>query len=145
MGVNENLDLVRVPSGNCSRNRIHFIRTTHSRAGRDRNSDSGSGGAGGHLSPQLNNRQAHDRKRCGHGRIAGHVRCVRTGDFAGTGAGRSSPRPAERQAVGGPATAALHTAEIRKLHRAGVRKSEIARRLEIGRTSIRRILTQKKS
>jgi hypothetical protein len=30
--------------------------------------------------------------------------------------------------------------EIRKLHRAGVSKSEIARRLRIGRTSVRRIL-----
>ena len=44
------------------------------------------------------------------------------------------------QRLGRPATAALHTAEIRKLHRAGVSKSEIARRLHIGRTSVRRIL-----
>jgi putative DNA-invertase from lambdoid prophage Rac len=44
------------------------------------------------------------------------------------------------QRLGRPATAALHTAEIRKLHRAGVSKSEIARRLQIGRTSVRRIL-----
>jgi DNA invertase Pin-like site-specific DNA recombinase len=29
---------------------------------------------------------------------------------------------------------------VRKLHRAGVSKSEIARRLKIGRTSVRRIL-----
>src|ERR1041384_4770961 len=42
--------------------------------------------------------------------------------------------------LGRPATAALHTAEIRKLHRADVSKSEIARRLNIGRTSVRRIL-----
>jgi DNA invertase Pin-like site-specific DNA recombinase len=42
--------------------------------------------------------------------------------------------------LGRPATAALHTAEIRKLHRAGVAKAEIARRLQIGRTSVRRIL-----
>jgi putative DNA-invertase from lambdoid prophage Rac len=42
--------------------------------------------------------------------------------------------------LGRPATAAAHTAEIRKLHRAGVSKSEIARRLQIGRTSVRRIL-----
>ena len=42
--------------------------------------------------------------------------------------------------LGRPATAALHAAEIRKLHRAGVSKSEIARRLQIGRTSVRRIL-----
>ena len=43
--------------------------------------------------------------------------------------------------LGRPATAARHASEIRKLHRAGVSKSEIARRLEIGRTSVRRILT----
>jgi putative DNA-invertase from lambdoid prophage Rac len=42
--------------------------------------------------------------------------------------------------LGRPVTAALHAAEIRKLHRAGVAKAEIARRLEIGRTSVRRIL-----
>jgi DNA invertase Pin-like site-specific DNA recombinase len=37
-------------------------------------------------------------------------------------------------------TAGLHAAEIRKLHRTGVSKSEIARRLQVGRTSVRRIL-----
>jgi putative DNA-invertase from lambdoid prophage Rac len=42
--------------------------------------------------------------------------------------------------LGRPATAALHTAEIRKQHRAGVAKAEIARRLGVGRTSVRRIL-----
>jgi DNA invertase Pin-like site-specific DNA recombinase len=42
--------------------------------------------------------------------------------------------------LGRPATAAVHAAEIQKLHRAGVSKSEIARRVEIGRTSVRRIL-----
>ena len=42
--------------------------------------------------------------------------------------------------LGRPATAAVHAAEIRKLHRAGISKSEIARRLQIGRTSVRRIL-----
>src|SRR5437870_10166841 len=42
--------------------------------------------------------------------------------------------------LGRPATAAAHTAEIRELRRAGVSKSEIARRLEIGRTSVHRIL-----
>lgn len=42
--------------------------------------------------------------------------------------------------LGRPATAAPHTAEIRKLHRAGVSKAEIARRLQVGRTSVRRIL-----
>jgi DNA invertase Pin-like site-specific DNA recombinase len=43
--------------------------------------------------------------------------------------------------LGRPATATVHAADIRKLHRAGVSKSEIARRLQIGRTSVRRILT----
>src|SRR5579872_4310913 len=42
--------------------------------------------------------------------------------------------------LGRPATAAAHAAEIRKLRLAGVSKSEIARRLQIGRTSVRRIL-----
>jgi putative DNA-invertase from lambdoid prophage Rac len=46
--------------------------------------------------------------------------------------------------LGRPATAAIHTAEIRKLHRGGVSKSEIARQLSIGRTSIRRILATSK-
>ena len=45
--------------------------------------------------------------------------------------------------LGRPETAGLHTAEIRKLHRAGVSKSEIARRLQMGRTSVRRILTNR--
>jgi len=42
--------------------------------------------------------------------------------------------------LGRPATAAVHAAEVWRLHRTGVSKSEIARRLQIGRTSVRRIL-----
>ena len=42
--------------------------------------------------------------------------------------------------LGRPATAAAHAPEIEKLYRAGVSKSEIARRLQIGRTSVRRVL-----
>jgi putative DNA-invertase from lambdoid prophage Rac len=42
--------------------------------------------------------------------------------------------------LGRPATAVVHASEVRKLHRTGVSKSEIARRLKIGRTSVRRIL-----
>ncbi len=42
--------------------------------------------------------------------------------------------------LGRPATAAAHAEEVRTLHRAGISKSEIARRLQIGRTSVRRIL-----
>lgn len=45
--------------------------------------------------------------------------------------------------LGRPATAVVHAAKIRKLHRTGVSKSEIARRLQIGRTSVRRILGAK--
>jgi len=41
---------------------------------------------------------------------------------------------------GRPLTAAKKSGEIRKLYRAGVSKAEIARRLQIGRTSVRRIL-----
>ncbi len=42
--------------------------------------------------------------------------------------------------LGRPLTAGLQATEIRKLHRAGISKSEIARRLLLGRTSVRRIL-----
>jgi putative DNA-invertase from lambdoid prophage Rac len=45
--------------------------------------------------------------------------------------------------LGRPQTAALQTSQVRKLYSAGVSKSEIARRLEIGRTSVRRILAAK--
>jgi putative DNA-invertase from lambdoid prophage Rac len=45
--------------------------------------------------------------------------------------------------LGRPVTAALHASEVRKLHRTGVSKSEIARRVQIGRTSVRRILGAK--
>jgi putative DNA-invertase from lambdoid prophage Rac len=45
--------------------------------------------------------------------------------------------------LGRPQTAVLQTSQVRKLYRAGVRKAEIARRLQIGRTSVRRILAAK--
>src|ERR1035441_9998215 len=47
------------------------------------------------------------------------------------------------QRLGRPLTAALHADQVRKLQRAGISKSEIARRLHIGRTSVRRILASK--
>src|ERR1700691_3719649 len=47
------------------------------------------------------------------------------------------------QRLGRPQTAALQTSQVRKLYRAGVSKAEIARRLQIGRTSVRRILAAK--
>jgi putative DNA-invertase from lambdoid prophage Rac len=42
--------------------------------------------------------------------------------------------------LGRPMTAGLQADKVRKLHRAGVSKAEIARRLQIGRTSVRRVL-----
>jgi DNA invertase Pin-like site-specific DNA recombinase len=42
--------------------------------------------------------------------------------------------------LGRPVTAALHADEVRKPSRSGLSKSEIARRLNIGRTSVRHIL-----
>jgi putative DNA-invertase from lambdoid prophage Rac len=59
-----------------------------------------------------------------------------------TRAGLAHARQNGRQ-LGRPLTAGLQAAEIRKLHRAGVAKAEIARRLQIGRTSVRRILKAK--
>ena len=46
---------------------------------------------------------------------------------------------------GRPLTAAKKAGQIRKLYGAGVSKAEIARRLDIGRTSVRRILTATKT
>jgi DNA invertase Pin-like site-specific DNA recombinase len=45
--------------------------------------------------------------------------------------------------LGRPVTAGKKTGKIQKLYRAGVSKAEIARRLDIGRTSVRRILSAK--
>ncbi len=42
--------------------------------------------------------------------------------------------------LGRPQTAALKAVQVRKTYRAGISKAEIARRLNIGRTSVRRIL-----
>ena len=42
--------------------------------------------------------------------------------------------------LGRPATATMHAEAVRKLRRSGLSKSEIGRRLNIGRTSVRRIL-----
>jgi DNA invertase Pin-like site-specific DNA recombinase len=46
--------------------------------------------------------------------------------------------------LGRPLTAGLHAGQICKLHRSGLSKSEIARCLNIGRTSVRRVLTSEK-
>ena len=59
-----------------------------------------------------------------------------------TRAGLAHARQIGKQ-LGRPMTAGRYAADIRKLHRAGVSKSEIARRLQIGRTSVRRILEAK--
>jgi DNA invertase Pin-like site-specific DNA recombinase len=48
------------------------------------------------------------------------------------------------KSLGRPATAAMHADKVRKLRRSGLSKSEIARRLNIGRTSVRRILAVQK-
>jgi putative DNA-invertase from lambdoid prophage Rac len=47
--------------------------------------------------------------------------------------------------LGRPPSVVHKAVEIRKLYRQGISKSKIARRLQIGRTSVRRLLTQKKS
>jgi hypothetical protein len=45
--------------------------------------------------------------------------------------------------LGRPATASMHADQVRRLRRSGLSKSEIARRLNIGRTSVRRILDER--
>ena len=45
--------------------------------------------------------------------------------------------------LGRPLTAARKADQVRKLFRAGTSKAQIARQLQIGRTSVRRILAMK--
>ena len=45
--------------------------------------------------------------------------------------------------LGRPVTVGKRSSQIKKLHRSGVSKAEIARRLDIGRTSVRRILGER--
>lgn len=45
--------------------------------------------------------------------------------------------------LGRPRTIDAHAGRIHKLHRAGVSKAEIARRLNLPRTSVRRLLAQR--
>jgi putative DNA-invertase from lambdoid prophage Rac len=47
--------------------------------------------------------------------------------------------------LGRPPSAAHKATQVRRLYRDGLSKSEIARRIKIGRTSVRRILSSKKS
>lgn len=47
--------------------------------------------------------------------------------------------------LGRPLTAGLKADRIQKLHRSGISKSQIARQLSIGRTSVRRILNRPRS
>jgi putative DNA-invertase from lambdoid prophage Rac len=47
--------------------------------------------------------------------------------------------------LGRPPSVVHKAVEARKLHQQGYNKSEVARKLEIGRTSVRRLLAQKKS
>ena len=47
--------------------------------------------------------------------------------------------------LGRPVSAGLQADQVRRLYRTGVSKSEIARRLRIGRTSVRRIITSKRA
>ena len=51
----------------------------------------------------------------------------------------------EGKRLGRPPSVAHKAVEAQKLYRQAISKSEIARRLQIGRTSVRRLLAQKKS
>jgi len=58
---------------------------------------------------------------------------------------RAGPAHARQngKCLGRHATAALHAERVRKLRRAGLSKSAIARHLDFGRTSVRRILKER--
>lgn len=82
--------------------------------------------------------------RSSHDGVTGRFCGVRKGDSAGTSPCRLGARQ-NGQRLGRPLTATLLAGRIRKLYRAGITKAEIARQLQIGRTSVRRILKAKKA
>ncbi len=97
----------------------------------------------GHLGLADRSAGSDHARRSSHGGLAGRLRgfereILRERVRAGLARARQNG-----QRLGRPATAGLHADKIRKLYRAGTSKSEIARRLQIGRTSVRRILTAK--
>jgi DNA invertase Pin-like site-specific DNA recombinase len=68
-----------------------------------------------------------------------HMGAARTRHRERTKAGLAHARENGKR-LGRPPTATAHAAKIQKLYRPGVSKSEIARCLQAGRTSVRRIL-----
>ena len=81
--------------------------------------------------------------RARHGRPVGYIRGVRKGDFAGTNSGWPGSCAGERETARSAGNRGRTCCGNPELHRAGVSKSEIARRVQIGRTSVRRILRAK--
>jgi DNA invertase Pin-like site-specific DNA recombinase len=71
------------------------------------------------------------------------MRCSK-GRFCGNELGRPCLAHArgERERLGRPITVGLQAVEVQELYRNGVAKAEIARRLQVGRTSVRRILAR---
>ena len=82
-------------------------------------------------------------RRSGHGRAAGGICGVRARDSARTGARWFGSCPAEWQTPGPTRHGGPARRSGRKLRRAGLSKSAIARRLHMGRTSVRRILKER--
>ena len=76
-------------------------------------------------------------------RDAGGVRGVRAAEPTPASEGGDFPRRRQGRPHGRPPTAARQAAEIRRLASQQMNQSEIARRLGIGRTSVRRILAAK--
>ena len=62
------------------------------------------------------------------------------GGPAGTNSRWIGVGPTDWKPTGPTMTAALHSEQVRKLYRADLSKTEIARRLQIGRTSVHRIM-----
>ncbi len=99
----------------------------------------------GFVSPYRGARSDHAR-RPRHGRTARRVRRVRTrGSYANASSAGLAHARLNGKRLGRPPSVVHKTIETRNLYRQGLSKSEIARRLEIGRTSVRRILSPKKA
>ncbi|HEV2383023.1 MAG TPA: helix-turn-helix domain-containing protein [Terriglobia bacterium] len=78
--------------------------------------------------------------RSSDGRLAGRFCRVRTRNSAGTSPRRLGARPPVRPTPDSATHRGPHADQVRKLYSAGTSKSEIAHCLNIGLTSVRRML-----
>lgn len=115
-------------------------KTDRTSASRPEREPAGAERARGELHFTDRSARPHHAERSGDGGAPRRLRGVRARHPPRAGPSRHCARAQGGKRHGRPNTAQHKAAEVRKLDRQGLNKSEIARRFGIGRTSVRRIL-----